>query len=57
MTPDPHQKALCPACGGTQSKVIRSKGRERTRECLTLQCRVRWLTEEVFRRLVRKRAA
>jgi hypothetical protein len=46
-------RVACPSCGGKLSKVIRSKGLERTRECLDLECRVRWLTEEVTRRRVR----
>jgi transcriptional regulator NrdR family protein len=51
------ERFLCPVCAYAVSAVVDSRGPQRVRECL--KCHVRWLTEEVFKRLARpkKKAA
>lgn len=52
-------KAPCPACKHPVSAVVDSRGLTRIRQCV--QCKERWLTEEVYKRRIRpytpKRAA
>ena len=45
------ERFLCPVCAYPVSAVKDSRGPKRLRECL--HCHVRWLTEEVFKRLAK----
>lgn len=53
--PKTAEKAPCPQCGGLLSRVLESRHVQRLRECQA--CGTRWLTEEVFKRVVKPKKA